>query len=76
MEGPIPNRHALEELWRERVEQARRSYELARNSLREVRQQFGSEPNADGTYIIHQSVHEETLALTEYLLRREAKVTR
>ena len=50
MHDPISNRHALEEFWRVRLEEARLAYELARNSLREVRQQFGSEPNADGTH--------------------------
>jgi len=67
MHDPIPNRHALEELWRVRLEEARVAYERARNALREVRQEFGSEANAGGAYGVHQALRAENIALTEYL---------
>lgn len=67
MSTPDPDRKALEELWRSRLNEARLRVELARNFLREVLRDFrdGTAPQPDGDFAYRRALHAENSALAE-----------
>lgn len=69
-----PDRKALEELWRQRVNTARLRLEFARNYVAEVQQEVRQEglPSADGAFAYRQAIRSEINALSEF--RRVLKI--
>jgi hypothetical protein len=68
MSTPEPDRKALEELWRSRLNEARLRVELARNFLHEVQRDFqdGTVPQPDGNFAYQRALKAENTALAEY----------
>ena len=68
MTNAQPDRKALEELWRGRLNEARLRVELARNFMREIQQDFknGTMPQPDGNVAFQRAVRAENSALAEY----------
>jgi len=68
MTNAQPDRKLLEELWRDRLNEARLRVELARNFLREIQQDFknGTMPQPDGDFAFQRAGRAENSALAEY----------
>lgn len=63
-----PSREALEQLWRNRLNDARLRLDFARTYLREVQRDFktGDIPSADGDFAYKKALRAENAALAEY----------
>jgi hypothetical protein len=68
MNGPSPDRKALEELWRQRVADAKLRVDFARSYVREVVSDFPPREisNADGLFAYQRAVQAENSALRDY----------
>ena len=70
MSSSKPNRRDLEELWLNRLSDAKLRLEFARNYVIEVKQDFLSPdiPGADGHFAFRQALRAESAAFSEYNL--------
>ncbi|GEM_PF-1859872 len=68
MSSPTPDRRALEELWRKRLEDAKLRLEFARAYLREIEADnpSGDIPASDRVYAREKGYRSERAALEEY----------
>jgi len=68
MKSPNPEREALENPWRQRVNNAKLRLEFARNYMDEVKQDFPCEdiPASDHHFAHQQALTAENWALKEY----------
>jgi len=66
--GPAPDRIALEDLWRRRLEDAELRLTFARQYLAEVQRDFPSSRrvHSDGAFAYQHALRAETFALAEY----------
>jgi hypothetical protein len=63
-----PDRYALEELWRQRVNTAKLRLEFARNYVAELQEDLRAEtiPFPDGSFAYQQALRAEANALSEF----------
>jgi hypothetical protein len=68
MGPPTRARQAMEDLWRERMQNARMAYVDARRATRVAESQYprGVTPAPDGAFAINQALKIENAALSEY----------
>ena len=68
MSGKDPNREALEQLWRRRLNDAKLRLEFAKNYLKEVQRdlRLGGIPTSDSNFAYKKALRAETAALAEY----------
>jgi hypothetical protein len=68
MSSPTPDRKALEELWGQRLEDAKLQLDFARNYLAEVERDYsaGSVPINELQFAHHKALRVENLALRHY----------
>ena len=69
MGDAAPNREALEQLWRDRVNDVKLRLDFARSYAKEVREDVhrGAVPSPDGSFAYQRALRMETLALAEYV---------
>jgi hypothetical protein len=66
MQSVGPARHELENLWRKRLSETERNYQIAKQATREAVLQSNSIPPADGQFGFRKAQRAETMALAEF----------
>jgi hypothetical protein len=68
MSGPAPSREALEDLWRDRLQESQRRYQIAKSICANAAQECANRlmPSADGHFALQRALKLETAALEEY----------
>lgn len=68
MTGSAPNRQALEDLWRQRLNDAKLRLDFALNYMQEVQRDYPADDIPDGEYHFshQQALHGENLARAQY----------
>lgn len=66
MQAPSPERQRIEELWLERLRDAKLRVDFARNYAKEVHRDYPSLPATDGQYALQRALRAENIALQEY----------
>ena len=66
MQSPSPTRSQLENVWRDRVKEAKRHYREAKQGCRTALAESQDMPSQDGYFAVRQAQRTETLALREY----------
>ena len=68
MNDPELERHSLEGLWRQRVENAKLRVDFAQNRVKEVHREFPAPdiPPADGDFAFQKAIDAENAALREF----------
>jgi hypothetical protein len=61
-----PDRKALEDAWRNRLQEAKQKVDAARNRVNEMKEEALSIPAPDSGYSVRQAMQAENLALKEY----------
>lgn len=73
-----PERQRMEEIWLERLRDAKLRLDFARNYFKEVQGDFSLLPPSDGQYALKRALRAENVALAEYhrVLRIYADLTK
>ena len=68
MRHPVPSREVLENLWRDRLQESQRRYQIAKAICAKASRKCsnGDLPMADGHFAFRQALQFETAALAEY----------